>query len=174
MIIICAACAHITARCTNQKSIPTSITEYHVSERYKRFKNLFCNDRKNVRIHLKKLYHRNVIVFFNNSLQVLILFLTNPHFRGGSRIWSGGPNFCWRSGAKSRRWSKLKDIGLLGFLWLNMHSPSFHGTFWLNFFQIFICIKCWLKLFKNETALLLYLVCCTIFTLLYFSKFLLT
>ena len=51
---------------------------------------------------------------------------------------------CRCSTAESCEWSELVGawgLGLalgpqklLGFSWLNMHSPSFPGTFWLNFF----------------------------------------
>ena len=62
--------------------------------------------------------------------------------RGGAQLWSAP--ICQCSTAESHEQSELiKAWGLgpalgpqklLGFSWLNIHSPSFPGTFWLNFF----------------------------------------
>ena len=76
-----------------------------------------------------------------------------PYIRGGSRIWlRGGPNCGWpkcadvaqQSHEQSeliKAWGLGPTLGpqkLLGFSWLNMHSPSFPGTFWLNFFCFYL------------------------------------
>ena len=67
---------------------------------------------------------------------------------GGTQLWSA--QFCQHSAVESREQSELiRACGLgpalgpqklLGFSWLNMHSPSFPDTFWLNFFW-FISIQ---------------------------------